>query len=94
MCASSKKEILQFYCNFVCFDGVNHGVQHASYKFFNKPINNVTLPEAALLAGIINAPTTYSPIRNPLKDKKAEQNYDLKEYKLRNHQYNYIPSLF
>ena len=63
----SKKEILQFYCNFVCFDGVNNGVQHASYKFFDKPINNVSLPEAALLAGIINAPTTYSPIKNPNK---------------------------
>lgn len=76
-----KKEILQFYCNFVCFDGVNHGVQHASYKFFNKPINNVTLPEAALLAGIINAPTTYSPIRNPLKANERKNVVLLSMYK-------------
>ena len=62
-----KKQILEFYCNYVCFDGVNHGVQSASYKFFNKPISNVTLPEASLLAGVVNAPTAYSPIINPTK---------------------------
>ena len=61
----SKRQILEFYCNYVCFDGVNHGVQSASYKFFNKPINQITLPEAALLAGVVNAPTAYSPILHP-----------------------------
>ena len=61
----SKKQILEFYCNYVCFDGVNHGIQSASYKFFNKPINLITLPEAALLAGVVNAPTAYSPILHP-----------------------------
>ena len=62
-----KKQILEFYCNYVCFDGINHGVESASYKFFNKPISNVTLPEASLLAGVVNAPTAYSPIINPTK---------------------------
>lgn len=60
----SKKEILEFYCNYICFDGINHGISSACHKFFNKPINDVTLPEAALLAGICNAPTAYSPINN------------------------------
>lgn len=63
----SKKEILEFYCNFVCFDGINHGVESASFKFFNKSVSNLTLPEAALLVGIINAPSAYSPILNPTK---------------------------
>ena len=63
----SKKEILEFYCNYVCFDGVNHGVQSASYKFFNKSVSKLTLPEAALLAGVVNAPTAYSPITNKNK---------------------------
>lgn len=61
----SKKDILEFYCNYVCFDGVSHGVANASYKFFNKAISQLTLPEAALLAGVINAPSFYSPILNP-----------------------------
>lgn len=63
----SKKDILEFYCNYVCFDGINHGVQHASYKFFNKSVSMLTLPEAALLAGVVNAPSAYSPINNPTK---------------------------
>ena len=63
----NKKDILEFYCNFVCFDGINHGVQHASYKFFNKSVSKLTLPEAAMLVGIVNAPSAYSPINNPLK---------------------------
>lgn len=63
----SKKEILEFYCNYVCFDGVNNGVLSASYKYFNKHISEVTLPEAALLVGVVNAPSAYSPILNPDK---------------------------
>ena len=60
----SKKEILEFYCNYICFDGINHGVSSASYRFFNKSIKNITLPEAALLAGVINAPIAFSPLTN------------------------------
>ena len=63
----NKKEILEFYCNYVCFDGVNNGVQSASYKYFNKSVSDVTLPEAALLVGVVNAPTAYSPLLNPSK---------------------------
>lgn len=63
----SKKEILEFYCNYVCFDGVNNGVLSASYKYFNKHVSEVTLPEAALLVGVVNAPSAYSPILNPNK---------------------------
>ena len=63
----NKKEIIEFYCNFVCFDGVNNGVLAASYKYFNKHVSYLTLPEASLLVGVVNAPTAYSPILNPLK---------------------------
>lgn len=63
----SKKDILEFYCNYVCFDGVSHGVQNASYKFFNKSVSMLTLPEAALLVGVVNAPSAYSPLKNPDK---------------------------
>lgn len=63
----SKKEILEFYCNYVCFDGVNHGVESACHKYFNKSVSHLTLPEAALLVGVVNAPSAYSPILNPDK---------------------------
>ena len=67
----SKKDILEFYCNYVCFDGVSHGVQNASYKFFNKSVSMLTLPEAALLVGVVNAPSAYSPLKN--SDKANER---------------------
>lgn len=41
------------------------GVQAAARIFFNKPASELTLPEAALLAGLPQAPTTYNPITNP-----------------------------
>ena len=47
------------------FDGVTLGVNNASLKFFNKSISHVNLAEAALLAGIVNAPSYFNPIRNP-----------------------------
>lgn len=62
----SKKEIIELYVNYICFDGINPGVNHASLKYYNKPINLVTLPEAALLVGIVNLPTYYNPFKNPV----------------------------
>lgn len=66
----SKEEILLAYANNIMFDGVTIGVNSASLKFFSKPINNVNLPEAALLAGLVNAPSYYNPIKNPINAKK------------------------
>lgn len=66
----TKEQILEAYCNNIMFDGVTLGVNSASLKFFNKHISYVTLPEAALLAGIVNAPSYYNPIRNPDHAKK------------------------
>lgn len=63
----SKEDILVFYCNYICFDGVNNGIESATHKFFNKSIKNVSLPEAALLAGIVNLPTVYNPFTHPEK---------------------------
>lgn len=61
----SKKDILEFYCNYVCFDGVSHGIQSACYKYLNKSVKELTLPEAALMAGIGNLPTAYNPRLHP-----------------------------
>lgn len=65
----TKEDILEAYCNNIMFDGVTLGVNNASLKFFNKSIAHVNLAEAALLAGIVNAPTYYNPIRNPINAK-------------------------
>ena len=60
----SKEEILTIYVNEISFDGTMPGINYASYRFFNKPINDVTLPEAALLAGLVKSPTKYNPFKN------------------------------
>ena len=66
----SKEDILLAYANNIMFDGVTLGVNSASLKLFSKPINQVNLAEAALLAGLVNAPTYYNPIKNPLRAKE------------------------
>lgn len=63
----SKKDIIEFYVNYICFDGINPGINVACLKYFNKKISSVTLPEAALLAGIINLPSFYNPFKNPIE---------------------------
>jgi penicillin-binding protein 1A len=65
----SKDWILTDYLNSVPYGTVGGqtavGVQAASRVFFNKPVGALTLPEAALLAGLPQAPTTYNPFLNP-----------------------------
>jgi 1A family penicillin-binding protein len=57
----SKREILQLYLNRVYLSGGIYGVETMSRKMFRKPAADLTLAEAALIAGIIRAPASYSP---------------------------------
>lgn len=57
----SKDEILTMYLNMVPYGGQAWGIQAASQTYFGKPISEVTLPEAAILAGLPQKPTIYSP---------------------------------
>src|SRR5262249_14344863 len=57
----SKKEILALYFNRVYLSGGIYGVETMSEKLFGKPASNLTLGEAAMIAGIIRAPASYSP---------------------------------
>ncbi|HZJ32764.1 MAG TPA: PBP1A family penicillin-binding protein [Vicinamibacterales bacterium] len=57
----SKKEILELYLNRVFLSGGVYGVETMSQKMLRKPASQLTLGEAALIAGIIRAPATYSP---------------------------------
>lgn len=60
----TKDEILEFYLNRIEYDYNAAGVEAAAHTFFGKSIREVTLAEAAMLAGIPNLPAKYSPFRN------------------------------
>ncbi len=61
----TKDEILEFYLNQMYFGHGAYGIETASRFYFNKSAKDLTIAEAALLAGIIALPNKYSPIRNP-----------------------------
>ncbi len=61
----TKPQIFTMYANQVDLGSGNYGFQAASEFFFGKPISQLTLPEAALLAGLPRSPTYYSPILHP-----------------------------
>ena len=61
--AHSKEEILEAYINQIHFGAGAQGVEKAANTFFNKTAMELTLPEAALLAGLPKSPTAYNPFR-------------------------------
>lgn len=62
----NKNDILELYLNRVYFGGGSYGVEAASQRYFGKPVRDVTIAEAAVLAGLLKAPSKYSPAANPL----------------------------
>lgn len=58
----SKEEILEMYLNKIYFGEGAYGIQSASQTYFNKDVKDLTLGEAALLAGIPKSPNYYSPL--------------------------------
>ncbi len=61
----TKDEIVAMYFNTVFFGSNAYGIKSASKTFFNKAPHELNVQEAALLVGVVNAPTKYSPVRNP-----------------------------
>jgi penicillin-binding protein 1A len=61
----SKLDILELYLNRVYLGGGAYGVETAAQRFFNKSAREATLGEAAVLAGLLKAPSRYSPASNP-----------------------------
>src|SRR6478735_2547621 len=57
----SKEEILELYLNKVYFGGGAYGIDSASRKFFSHPGTQITIPEAAIIAGMVKAPSRFSP---------------------------------
>ena len=61
----SKNEILELYLNRVYFGSGAYGVEAASQRYFGKSAKNVTVAEAAMLAGLVKSPSRLAPNRNP-----------------------------
>ncbi|TLM71311.1 transglycosylase domain-containing protein [Pseudarthrobacter sp. NamB4] len=61
----SKDQILEGYLNIVFFNSDAYGVEAAARYFFGTTSKDLTLPQAALLAGLVNSPTFYNPAINP-----------------------------
>lgn len=66
----SKNEILELYLNQVPYGGTAYGIEEAAQIYLSKHAKNLTLSEAALLAGLPQAPSVYSPLYNPDLAKK------------------------
>jgi penicillin-binding protein 1A len=61
----TKEEILEFYLNEVYLGGGNYGFQAAGKYYFGRPLDSLTIPEYAVLAGMLKAPESYRPDRHP-----------------------------
>ncbi len=61
----SKQEIMALYFNRVYFGAGAYGVQAAAQTYFDRPAQQLTLGEAALLAGLLKAPSRFAPTRDP-----------------------------
>lgn len=60
----SKEQILELYLNKVYFGGGAYGIDSASRKFFSHPGQEITAAEAAIIAGLVKAPSRYAPTAN------------------------------
>ncbi len=61
----SKNEILELYLNRVYFGAGTYGIEAAAKRYFGKSARKVTIAEAALLAGLLKAPSRYAPTKSP-----------------------------
>jgi penicillin-binding protein 1A len=69
----TKDEILERYLNLIYFGAGAYGVQAASHAYFGKDASKLTLPEAAMLSGIVAAPSLYSPYVDITAAKERQQ---------------------
>src|SRR5699024_6092646 len=61
----TKDEILEMYLNAIYFGQGKYGIEAAANKYFYKSVDELSIDETALLAGMVNAPNGYSPIDHP-----------------------------
>jgi penicillin-binding protein 1A len=63
----SKHEILELYLNRVYFGGGAHGIEAASQRYFGKSARDLNVAEAAVIAGLLKAPSKYAPSASPVQ---------------------------
>ncbi|OUJ73768.1 transglycosylase domain-containing protein [Hymenobacter crusticola] len=66
----TKREILRMYLNTAEFGSNAYGINVAAKTFFNKKPKALTIEESALLAGLVNGPSWFNPVRNPERSRK------------------------
>lgn len=76
----TKEEIVVMYLNKVFYGSNAYGIKAAAQTFFNKHPSEVTLEEAALLIGVVNAPSLYNPITNTENATKRRNTVILRMY--------------
>jgi len=69
----NKRQILFLYLNQIYFGQRAYGVEAASRSYFRKSVKEITVAEAALLAGLVKAPSSYAPNRDPARAKERQQ---------------------
>ncbi|WP_240746645.1 penicillin-binding protein [Cryptosporangium phraense] len=75
----SKNQILENYLNITFFGNGGTGIHSASEVYFGKPPSQLTLPEAALIAGLAKDPTRYNPVKNDQRAALARRTYVLRQ---------------
>ncbi len=68
----TKEEILTLYLNHIYLGNGAYGVEAASESYFNKRVDQLQLPEMAMMAGLVKAPSRYSPINNLTRAKERQ----------------------
>ena len=68
----SKEQILEIYLNELYYGNFAYGADAAAQTYFNKSVSDLTLAEAALLAGLPQLPATYDPYTNPDRAKRRQ----------------------
>jgi penicillin-binding protein 1A len=63
----SKRDILELYLNRVYFGGGAHGIEAASQRYFGKSARALSVAEAAVIAGLLKAPSKYAPSSSPVQ---------------------------
>jgi penicillin-binding protein 1A len=63
----SKRDILELYLNRVYFGGGAHGIEAASQRYFGKSARALSVAEAAVIAGLLKAPSKYAPSASPVQ---------------------------
>ena len=69
----SKDQILEIYMNQIFLGNRSYGFAAASEAYFDKPLKDITIAEAAMLAGLPKAPSAYNPIVNPKRARIRQQ---------------------